>query len=145
MKTLITLLAATIIATATLKAQPASKPTMPEPHKSVMVYSEEEEALVYKQGSHISGKEILIESLPGFGKDPIPVEVNQFEKGSYTFKKHPALVLPEYYNVVIIDSLTGEQFDLKSADSYTFDVSRVVPERFLLQMQKTKTRLTAMR
>lgn len=113
--------------------------------KAVMVYSEEYEAIVYKSESQVSGSEILIESLPGYGKEPIPVEVFQNKKGSYTFKKHPSLVMPEYYNVIITDSLTGQSFDLKNADSYTFDVTKSTPDRFMLYMSKSKTNLTAMR
>lgn len=145
MKAIITILIAALmsLATAVNAQQQATKPAVPQ--KSIMVYSEEDEAIVYKSGSHLNGKEILIESLPGFGNDPIPVEVNPSENGSYTFKKHPSLVLPEYYTVIITDSLTGKQFDLKNSDSYTFDVSKSMPERFVLEMRKMKTDLTAMR
>jgi hypothetical protein len=73
--------------------------------------------------------------------------VNQDEKGSFTFKKHPSLALPEFYTVVIKDTVTGAQFDLKDSDSYSFEVKKVVPERFLLQMKKAKANntLTAMK
>jgi len=110
----------------------------------IMVYSEEDEAMVYKNDSQINSGEIIIESLPGFGLEPVPVEVSQNEKGSYTFKKHPSLIVPEYYTVVITDSLTGKQFNLKAVDSFTFDVAKATPDRFVLQMTKTKYSLTAM-
>jgi hypothetical protein len=112
---------------------------------AVMVYSEEYEAIVYKSESQANGSEILIESLPGYGVDPIPVEVFQDKNGSYTFKKHPSLIVPEYYNVIITDSLTGQSFDLKNSDSYTFDVTKATPDRFMLYMYKSKMNLTAMR
>ncbi len=109
--------------------------------KTVLIYSEEDEALVYKNTSKTS-KEIIIESLPGFGFEPVPVEISLNENGSYTFKKSASLILPEYYTVVITDSLTGEKFDLKTSDSYSFDVAKATPERFALQMTKIKTRIT---
>lgn len=132
------------MAAAGAQAQNAALPAGLDRLKSVMVYSEAEEAIVYKTANNNS-KEILIESLPGYGSDDIPVEVNQDEKGSFTLKKHPSLLLPEFYTVVIKDTVTGEQFDLKDSDSYSFEVKKVVPERFLLQMKKTKSSLTAMK
>ena len=145
MKTLILLITTLLLASATgARAQEyATKPAAPQ--KSVLVYSEEDEALIYKNELHTQGKEILIESLPEYGKAAIPVIVRQDENGSFTFKKHPNLLLPEFYTVIIEDTLTGEQFDLKNADSYSFVVSKMVPERFMLQMTKMKSNLTAMR
>jgi len=139
MKTIFILLITALVGVSTgaQAQQAAAKPATSDKGNSVMVYSEEEEALIYKQ----TGKEILIETLPEYGKEAIPIIVNQDVKGNFTFKKHPALLLPEYYNVVIEDTLTGEHFDLKNADSYSFVVAKDVPERFMLQMSKTKTSL----
>ena len=144
MKKIFTLFVVTFFAgTIAVNAQQSSK-TIPQ-IKTALVYSEEDEALVYKNNPQSNDNEIVIESLPGYGQDPIPVEINQNKKGSYTFTKHPSLILPEYYSVVILDSLTGKTFDLKETDSYTFDIAKATPERFMLQMAKTKTTLTAMR
>jgi hypothetical protein len=110
-----------------------------------LVYSEEDEALVYKDdGTDHSGHEIVIESLPGFDETHIPVIIAQKLKGSFTFKKHPKLELPEYYTVVIEDNLTGQLFDLKAADSYTFSINRSIPDRFVLHITKKKATLTAL-
>lgn len=109
-----------------------------------MIYSQDDDALVSKEnGQH--GEEIIIESLPYFQKLTIPVYINENLKGSYTFKKHPSLLLPEFYSVVIKDTFTGENFDLKSSDSYTFQVNNDEPERFVLVISNQKTHLTAMR
>ena len=143
MKKIVTLLLISLLAGTTAIQAQSAKQTATD--KTVMVYSEEDEAMIYKNESQANSKEILIETLPGFGFDPVPVEISLNENGSYTFKKHPALVLPEYYTVVISDSVTGKKFDLNSADSYTFDVAKATPDRFVLQMQKMKTNLTAMR
>jgi hypothetical protein len=145
MKTIATLIFIACIQNATFaQASQTAKAGAENNKSSVMIYSADEDAIVYKNASQ-NGKEIIIESLPGFGQEAIPVDVSQNVKGSYTFKKDPALLLPEYYSVVIEDTLTGKSFDLKAADSYTFDVSRATPERFVLKMSKSKTTLTAMR
>ncbi|WP_317898507.1 hypothetical protein [Aurantibacillus circumpalustris] len=144
MKNFFTLFAIAFLAS-TMAVSAQQTPKTANQNKTVLVYSEEYEALVYKSSPNNSDSEIMIESLPGYGNEPIPVEINQNKKGSYTFTKHPSLMLPEYYSVVIMDSLTGKTFDLKTTDSYTFDVSKDIPERFVLQMAKTKTNLTAMR
>lgn len=113
--------------------------------KCVLVYSEDEEALVYKDSTLQYHNEILIGSLPGDAGDPIPVYLNPYVKGQYTFKKHPSLQLPEYYTVVIKDKLTGEAFDLKISDSYTFNVNKVTPDRFVLCIDKKRNKVTAMK
>jgi hypothetical protein len=137
MKKIITLLTFVFIAgTMALNAQ--------QTDKTSLVYSEDDEALVYKSEPGTTN-EIMIESLPGYGEESVPIDVYQNEKGMYTFTKHPALVLPEYYNVVILDSVTGSEFDLRASDSYTFEVKKNVPERFVLIMSKAKTEFTAMR
>lgn len=149
MKTIFALLFTALVAGATGARAQASAPALPaglDRLNSVMVYSEEEEAIIYKNETGANSKDILIESLPGYGREDIPVEVNQDEKGNFTFKKAPSLLIPEFYTVVIKDTLTGEQFDLKRADSYSFEVKKVVPERFLLQVKKAKSnQLTAMK
>ena len=146
MKTL-SILLITLFFTFTAKTQTEniSRSLVSDKQKSILIYSEEEEALIYKSDVLTTSKEILIQSLPVYGKTSIPVILKQDQKGCFTFKKHPALLLPEYYDVTIEDTLTGEVFDLKNSDSYSFVITKIVPERFILQMNKIKTNLTAMR
>lgn len=112
---------------------------------NVLFYSQEEDALIIKGAGYVHSELIVIESLPYSEKLSIPVYVDQHIKGTYSFTKHPALQLPEYYTVVITDNLTGKRFDLRNEDSYTFEVDQDEPERFVLQIDKIKTTLTAMR
>lgn len=112
---------------------------------NVLFYSQEEDALIIKDTGYVHSELIVIESLPYSEKLTIPVYVDQHIKGTYSFTKHPALQLPEYYTVVITDNLTGKKFDLRNEDSYTFEVNKDEPERFVLQIDKIKTTLTAMR
>ena len=113
--------------------------------KSSLIYSEDDDALVFKNGVSVSSKEIIIENIPFFDQASIPVYINQEVNGNYTFKKHPALMLPEFYTVIIEDTATGNRFDLKTSDSYSFDIEKNIPERFILQIHKLKTTMTAMR
>jgi hypothetical protein len=142
MKTLLTTLLL-VLAQSVIVAQDLA--SADESESYAIIYSEDEEALVYKDTSDTQGKDIVIESIPGFDKVSIPVVISQNKKGSYTFKKHPTLFLPEYYSVVIEDNLTGNVFDLQSADSYSFSVNRAMPDRFVLLITKKKTTFTASR
>jgi hypothetical protein len=113
--------------------------------ENLMVYSEEEDAMIHKDQMARDSKDIIIQSLPGYGEGPVPVYVNDNIKGTYTLKKHPTLYLPEFYSVVIEDTLTGRKFDLKTSDSFSFDVTGPVSDRFVLYITKSKTTLTAMK
>lgn len=139
MKKILTILVLALFTVTAASAQQTVKAIPAERLKSVMVYSADDDAIVYKQGSQQNGKEIIIESIPGFGTESVVVDIAQNENGSYTFTKHPSLLLPEYYTVIITDAVTGNQFDLKKSDSYTFDIAKQTPERFTLRMQKNKT------
>ncbi len=110
-----------------------------------LIYSYEEDALVYKDNAIIPLKAILIESLPYSGKLTIPIYLSPNMKGTYVFKKHPALAIPEYYTAVIEDTFTGEHYDLKASDSCVFETSKKMEERFVLKMDYQKCKLTAMR
>jgi len=124
------------------KPAPTSKCSAPS---TSLVYSKHENALVYKNEDDITSPDILIETLPFSRKSSVPLIIDPDMRGSFTLKKHPALLLPEYYTVTIEDKVTGEIFDLKTNDSYTFVVDKHVEDRFILQMSLAKTNFTAMR
>lgn len=142
MKTIITLIFITLLQSL-LSGQ--TEQAAPEVKSSVMVYSEDMEALIYKDEESHFGKEIIIESLPDYSEIMIPVHISQMTKGFYTFKKDPKLVIPEFYSAVIEDNLTGSLFDLKSSDSYSFSINRSIPDRFVLRISKAKATLASMR
>jgi len=60
--------------------------------------------------------------------------------GTFTFKKDSELKVYENIDVYIEDMLTGKIFDLKTAESYTFNVNRRFPDRFVLHMDKMLVR-----
>lgn len=143
MKTLITILMLSLASSMTF-AQTASAKA--EGKDFSLVYSQDDDALVAKDAAEIKGQDIVIESLPYFEKLTIPVYIAESLNGSYTIKKHPNLLLPEYFSVVILDSQTGYSFDLKSNEPYTFvAAAQDNPERFVLKIDKLKNTLTAMR
>ena len=145
MKKVIAILFIALLAGANSAAAQIRATVPPAANKTIMVYSEDEDALVYKSEDHMLGQEILIETLPVYGKASVPMIVHPEVNGKLTFKKHPALIVPEYYTITIEDKLTGAVYDLKSDETYAFDVKKHVPERFILQMSLTKTHLTAMK
>ena len=145
MKSIITILFIALLAGANSVAAQTRATVPPVANKTIMVYSEDEDAFVYKSEDHMLGQEILIETLPVYGKALVPMIVHPEVNGTLTFKKHPALMVPEYYTITIEDKLTGAVYDLKSDETYTFEVKKHVPERFVLQMSLTRTHLTAMK
>lgn len=111
----------------------------------VLVYSEYEEAMVYKQEENFSGPEILIETLPRVRKSSLPLIIHTDLKGTFTFKKHPTLLLPDYFTVTIEDKLTGQIFDLRSKENFSVQIDKHISERFILHMELSKANFTAMR
>ncbi|PBQ32954.1 hypothetical protein CNR22_14615 [Sphingobacteriaceae bacterium] len=120
------------------QAAPIDKPV-------VLIYSEDEEAMVYKHEENFAGPEIMIETLPLVRKASLPLIVHTDLRGTFTFKKHPALLLPDYYTVTIEDKLTGQIFDLRSREVFSVEVKSHISERFVLHMTLAKTNFTAMR
>lgn len=145
MKSIITVLLIALLAGANSAVAQTRGTVPPVANKTIMVYSEDEDAFVYKSEDNMLGQEIFIETLPVYGKAAVPMIVHPDVNGTLTFKKHPSLVVPEYYTLTIEDKLTGAVYDLKSDETYSFEVKKHVPERFVLQMSLTKTHLTAMR
>ncbi|PBQ32953.1 hypothetical protein CNR22_14610 [Sphingobacteriaceae bacterium] len=145
MKTIFTLLLIALLTVANSAAAQTRATKPPVANKTIMVYSEDEDAFIYKSEDHMSGQEILIETLPVYGKASVPMIVHPEVNGTLTFKKHPSLIVPEYYTITIEDKLTGAVYDLKSEETFAFEVKKHVPERFVLQMSLTKTHLTAMK
>lgn len=143
MKTLITIFLLAVLSSYGFAQDNHTKATSVAP--CTLIYSYDEDALVYKDNAIQPMKEIVIESLPCSGKLTIPIYLSQNMKGTYVFKKHPALVIPEYYTAVIEDTFTGEHFDLKLNDSYVFETSKKMEERFVLKMDYQKVTYTAMR
>lgn len=143
MKTLLTILVLVITTTVAFSQAPNAYASQ---HKNFsLVYSQDEDALVYKDTLNVRGQDIIIESLPYFEKLKIPVYLDGSLSGNYTFKKHPTLLLPEYFSVVIHDNATGYDFDLKNSEAYTFEAQKDNSERFVLVIDKQRNVLTALR
>ena len=99
-------------------------------------YSENLETLVNEEYAAIKCREITITSLPPSTQSVTNVSIDFGMTGSFTFKKDVALEIYNDKDVYIEDMLTGRVFDLKTADSYTFNVNRRIPNRFVLHIDK---------
>jgi hypothetical protein len=105
----------------------------------VIAYSEDEEAVVYRDSSHCS--EIYISEIPPVEVAKAPLNL-RFAKGTYTFKKITGLMMYQGYDVFIEDALTGQVFDLNKSESFTFHVNRCIADRFVMYVKKSP-KLTA--
>jgi hypothetical protein len=113
------------------------------PGSAVMIYSTERQACVLEDTSHsTTPSEVLIKDLPPLTKKTTPVMI-RFTKGSYTFKTDPSLILPHDSRVYLEDLLTGKEFDLIPGTSYSFNVSRMIPDRFVLNIRKQELKFSA--
>ena len=145
MKSILTLVLVIVLGSSNTLISQKSVQTTPINKPVVLVYSEDEEAMVYKQEENCSGPEILIETLPIARKSSLPLIIHTDLKGTFTFKKHPTLLLPDYFKVTIEDKLTGQLFDLRSKEGFSVQVDKHISERFILHMELAKTNFTAMR
>jgi hypothetical protein len=98
------------------------------------IYSEQEEGIVYEDPNKTT-TDIVIQSIPPAGGLGTPVKI-VFIKGTYTFYKGPGIEIPGDCHAYIEDQLTGQNFDLSTGLSYTFKVSRTIPDRFVLHVDK---------
>ncbi len=99
-------------------------------------YSESVEALVNEDYAAIKCREITIISLPPTTQSVTNMTIDFGMTGTFTFKKDAALKILGDNDVYIEDMLTGKVFDLKTAESYSFNVNRRIPNRFILHMDK---------
>ncbi|MBL7932438.1 MAG: hypothetical protein JNL60_11075 [Bacteroidia bacterium] len=101
-----------------------------------VVYSESEAALVLKEIS-TGCTEVVFQSLPPVTQTLVPVKL-ALKKGIYSFKKDPELVIPPGYNLLIEDTMTGATYDFAKDNLFTFHVTRMVPDRFVMFISKMK-------
>jgi len=105
-----------------------------------VIYSEGTEYLLHSQEGPIKSREIHISSIPPASYSVTPLKIEFGMTGTFTFKKDSELKVYENIDVYIEDMLTGKIFDLKTAESYTFNVNRRFPDRFVLHMDKMLVR-----
>lgn len=105
-----------------------------------LVYSEDNEMMVFQDSLRARCREMSIVSLPPLTQSLTPLHIVFTAKGSYTFKKDEALELPEGKDVYLEDMLTGMTFDLRNSSAFSFSVNRHIPDRFILHIEKPNTR-----
>ncbi len=67
---------------------------------------------------------IAIASLPAMSQANTPLNLFITVAGTYTLKKDADLAIPDDYTVVVEDLLTGQYYNLKTQESYTFKMNR---------------------
>ena len=106
-------------------------------------YSDESEALQPLEAAPVKSREIMIVGLPPFTHASIPVNLEFGMTGAFTFKKDPSLDVNSSFDLYIEDMLTGQIFNLKTNNSYSFKVSHKVPGRFVLHIDNLLNRYAA--
>lgn len=104
------------------------------PASCAMNYSEDSQALTIPEP--VKCREIVISALPPLTQSVTPLNVEFGMTGAFTFKKDASLDVQDDRDIYIEDMLTGKIFNLKTSDSYTFNVNRRVPDRFVLHVDK---------
>ena len=79
-------------------------------------------------------RNIVITGIPASDAALISVNIELETKGSFVFKKDPALQIPENREVFIEDKLTGRVFNLKASEAYKFNVEKHVASRFVMHV-----------
>ncbi len=89
-----------------------------------LMYTGDKWTVAHSDTAHHQCSVLVIKSLPPHSK--ISTVMNPFisMRGSYTLKKDPSLVIPDDCTVILEDMLTGQYFNLKTQDSYVFNITR---------------------
>lgn len=103
-----------------------------------VVYNQEENVIMLQQASTSPCNELVFEMLPPVTQTLVPMRL-ALKKGTYTFKKHNTLEVPAGYTYLIEDTMTGGTFDFSKERPFTFNVTRSVPDRFVMFISKSKT------
>lgn len=104
-------------------------------NKCSVIYSDEIEAYFYEDSSYVKCNEIIIQNIPPLSQSHTTMKLNFVTKGSYSFKKAPELTVPDGYSIYIEDQLTGQAFDLRSQEAYSFSFNRMIPDRFIMHIK----------
>lgn len=143
MKTISTLLCALFLHTMSWSQVNLNQPGL-KTSACEVVYSANATGMVYSNQSAGTCTDLKITSLPNMEDGRVPVRL-AFTKGTYTLQKGEGLLIPDNIQVEVEDLLTGQIFDLKDGNPYTFNVNRNMGDRFMIYFKKQDPRLTASR
>jgi len=107
-----------------------------------MLYSEDSSLLEFSGAMPVKCTEITFTALPPLTQSLTTINLEFGRTGSFTFKKDPDLKMHGDVDVYIEDMLTGKIFDLKTSESYSFNVNRRIPNRFVLHIDKMISKYT---
>jgi hypothetical protein len=114
---------------------------LPQSDKCSIIYSEEEDGYTYEERDRTGCTFLEITSLPPLMEGDVPVKIS-FTKGSYSLKRSLSVGLDVGYKFILEDMLTGQMYDLKSETPYSFNVSRTIPDRFVMHVSKDSGKIT---
>jgi hypothetical protein len=83
-----------------------------------------------------SNYQILIESLPDSSGKNFDMNFSLDNLGTYSFKLSESLIIPEGYQIMIEEKITGNTFNLDSYMQHSFSVSRAMTKQFVVCLRK---------
>src|SRR4051812_884121 len=84
------------------------------PNNRTLVYSENENALVFEGTPANGSANIIIKTLPSLSEDSVPVKII-LTRGNYTLSKSADLAIPFDYRVYVEDTWTEKNYNLNSS------------------------------
>ncbi len=110
----------------------------------ILTYADNQWAIEHNDTAHHQCQTIAIASLPAMNQASTPMNLFITTMGTYSLKKDPKLVIAEEYNIVVEDLLTGQYYNLKSQEPYTFKMNRGFGQtRFMLEISKTNAKVVS--
>ncbi|MES2679673.1 MAG: hypothetical protein V4635_07305, partial [Bacteroidota bacterium] len=121
MKTIATLILITLTCFG-IKGQTAPEPAKTQPSGPVctLKYAGTEWSIEHSDTAGHQCQTIAIAELPPMSQANTPMNLFINKMGSYSLKRAPELVIPDEYTIVIEDLLTGQYYNLKTQEPYTF-------------------------
>lgn len=110
----------------------------------VLSYTDNKWVIEHNDTAKHQCQAISIVSLPPMSQTNTPVNLFITAMGTYSLKKASELVIPDEYTVVVEDLLTGQYYNLKSQEPYTFKMNRGFGQtRFVLEISKSGSKVAS--
>jgi len=86
----------------------------------------------------------VIAELPPMSQANTPMNLFITTMGTYSLKKAPGLIISDEYSVAVEDLLTGQYYNLKTQEAYTFKMNRGFNQtRFVLEISKSNSKVVS--
>jgi hypothetical protein len=129
-----------------IKGQTAPDAGKPQPAGSVcqLKYAGTEWHIEHSDTARHQCQTIALAELPPMSQANTPMNLFINKMGTYSLKKSPELLISDEYSIVVEDLLTGQYYNLKSPEPYTFKMNRGFNQsRFILEISKSGSKVAS--